>query len=147
MKKIEKEYTRVEKEIYYEAYDGERFSTPEACKEYENNAKGVIGKKVQSFLVKRTNMCRVFDPIVWCSEDEAAEIYLPQSEKDIDALNMYTNMYYKDCKLLDETYIGNYVVVEFDYNKDWCQARTFDEIIDAFKEHIKKLTSEETKTN
>lgn len=139
MKRIEKEYTRVEKEVYFVAYDGEQFSNADACKEYEDNARGVIGKKVQEILVKRTNACTLYDPLAWCSEDDSVEIYLPQTAKDIDNLNMYTNMYYKDCKVIDENYIGKYVVVEFNYDKDWCNIRSFDEIVDKLKEHFEKL--------
>ncbi len=140
MKRIEKEYTRVEKEVYFEAYDGERFSSAEACKEYENNAKGVIGKKVWEVLVKRANAYALYEPLTWCSEDDPVEIYLPQTMRDIDNLNMYTNMYYKDCKVIDESYIGKHVVVEFNYDKDWCNIRSFDEIIDRLKEHFEKLS-------
>ena len=143
MKKIEREFTRVEKEVYYEAWDGERFSEPQYCEEYENNARGVIGKKVQTIKVKDTNAYHLYEPIGWGPEDDAVEIFLPQNAKDIENLNMYTNMFYKDCRLIDDSYIGKHVVIEFNYERDWCKAQTFEELLDNIKAHFDKLIEKE----
>ena len=147
MKKIEREFTRVEKEIYYEAWDGEQFSEPQYCEEYENNARGVIGKKVQPIRVKRTDEFELFMPLGTGFEDNSVEIFLPQNAKDIESLNMYTNMFYKDCKLIEDKWIGEYVLVRFNYDKDWCDVTTFDELIEGLKKHFDKFIPKEEKAN
>lgn len=136
MKKIEKEYTRVEKEIYFEAWDGERFKNEDDCLAYESNALGVIGKKVQLFRVTKTNEYYLFEPLGLGGEDYDVEVYRPASAKDIESLNMYLNMYNKNIGLLSEDCIGKEIIIFFSYDRDWCRATTFDELVDELRNHF-----------
>lgn len=144
MKKIEKEYTRVEKEIYFEAWDGECFSNEDDCLAYERNALGVIGKKVQMFRIAKSNEYYLYETLGTGSEDYEIEVYRPATSKDIESLNLYLNMYNKDVALLSDDYIGKDVIVFFNYDKDWCKAQTFDELIDELRKHFKKNILKET---
>ena len=138
MKRIEKEYTRVEKEVYFEAWDGERFSSAEACNEYESNARGVVGKKVQAFRVAKTNEYELFYPFGVGGEDYEVEVYRPTNEKDIETLNQYLNMFDKDSPLVPESCIGKEVILNFNYDKDWVRARTLDDFTKDFLDNFKR---------
>lgn len=138
MKKIEKEYTRVEKEVSYEAWDGETFSDENACREYENNARGVIGKKVQQFLVKRTNEYEFFEPFGVGGEDYAVEVYKPETVKDIESLNLYTNMFNPKTALITDDLIGKEVILFFSYDRDWVRTMTFHDLVKELREHYEE---------
>lgn len=146
MERIEKEYTRVEKQVWYEAWDGETFANEADCKDYENNARGVVGKKVQAFRVAKTNEYYLYETLGVGSEDYQVEIYKPQSEKDIDSLNLYMNMFNKDVTLIGNEYIGQNILVFFNCDRDWCKAQTIDEVLNELREHfVKKILKEEEK--
>lgn len=138
MKKIEKEYTRVEKEIYFEAWDGERFKNEDDCLAYESNALGVLGKKVERFRVAKTSEYCFYEPFGVGGEDYDVEVYRPANAKDLESLNLYMNMYNKDVALLTDDYIGKDVIVFFSYDRDLWSAKTFDEMIDELRKHYKK---------
>lgn len=145
MKRIEKEYTRIEKEISYEAWDGETFSKPEDCIEYENNARGVIAKKVQDFQVTKGSEYDLFFPFGVGSDDYAMEIYKPTSTKDIDNLNQYMNMFDPSTALVREEYIGKVLILRFNYDKDWVRAQTLDEMIEEFRKNFSECILKEEK--
>ena len=148
MKRIEKEYTRVEKNVYFEAYDGTHFTNEDECIKYESNAKAVAGKKVQAFLVKRTYSESIFSDF-HATCDEKVEIYLPRNMEDVDALNNYLNFVYSDYDVIGSECIGKYVVVDYSYDEDWCRAQIFEDKIENFKKLFEKMVApkEEEKTN
>lgn len=146
MKRIEKEVVTKTTRIIFEAYDGEQFSNVDDCNAYENNAKGVLGKKVQLFRIARTNEYELFSCFGVGSEDYDVEVYRPQTAKDIETLNQYMNMYYDKAELVPDDYIGKEVIVNFNYDKDWCSASTLDELIERFKKNFaERILKEEKK--
>lgn len=132
MKRIEKEIVRRETKEYYEAYDGELFNTREECERYEDNAMGVVGKKVNKFLIKRTYSENIYGDFA-AACDEKVEIYLPKTSDDIEALNQYLNFTYKDVNVLGPEHIGQYLLVNYNYDCDWCMVQTLEEKINRFK--------------
>lgn len=148
MKKVEKEIIKKEIKEYYEAYDGEMFNSKEECEAYESNAKGVAGKKVVEFRVAKTYAYDIFDCTGACS-DEEVEIYLPKTAYQLDALNQYLNFIDKNGAVLGEEFIGQYVIVQFSYDRDWYKARTIETIISQLKEKFTNLITPKTeeKTN
>lgn len=147
MKRIEREFTRVEKEVYFEAWDGERFSDENACKEYENNARGVVGKKVQAFQVARVSEYDLFYAFGVGGDDYPVQVFKPMSEKDIESLNQYMNMFDKTAPLVEDSCIGQYVILNFNYEMDWVRARTLDNFLEEFKENFQKRILKEGDEN
>lgn len=143
MKRIEREYTHVEKKVFFEAWDGEIFSDEKQCYEYENNARGVIGKKVQRFRVVQTNEETLFYPFGVGGDEYLVEVFRPTCEKDIEDLNYYFAMFDKDLALIDNSYIGKDVIVNYNYDKDWLRFRTLDEYIKEFTDNYRKRVLQE----
>ena len=101
-------------EIMYEAVDGQKFKTEDACREHEKLYSVIIRKMFDDIPYVETEACNLFSP----ANDTPIRVIYPRNLDDIKVLNEYrqyiTNE--NDMKYTTED-VGKFIVVEDGY--DW----------------------------
>lgn len=137
MKELIREVTT--KETYgWEAFDGMRFSTQEACQEYETSASAVVKKELQQYKIGDGYEDRLYDS-AW--GDCHVEIFDVKNSEVLHKLNVYLQMEANQngSDIISDKYIGKEVVIHWNCDHDWCGWDTLDEMIKTMTEGYNEI--------
>lgn len=135
IKEIEKTY----KENIYVAVDGKEFTNETDCKEWENSYKCTIKQsfdKLPKINISKTPIAASF----YCCEDEKCYVVEPSCLDDIALINAYAQNCFSHPALLDITYIGKKVVINFGYD-DYFSFTLLDDLIKNFNSNIESINN------
>lgn len=97
--------------VGYEAYDGQVFSTPEACMEYENTAIGVAERAALALAIGTPCSPDVICPIFGCF-DEQVRVFSIKNAAALQVVNTFLG-FIDQTKTISPSYIGRDVIVQF----------------------------------
>ena len=124
IKEIEKTY----KEKVYVAVDGKEFKNEADCKEWENSYKCTIKQSFDKLPKYQINGVSVGFP--YSNEYESVFVVEPESIDDITLVNAYVRSYINSlATLMDTTYIGKKVVLNFGCSNDYFSFALLDDLI------------------
>lgn len=129
---------------YFRSWDGVVFRTEEECLQHENSPTVKAWKGVQSCLLRKATMWKMFS--VFDLEDESpVYIFRPTNHDDIKALNTYLNTSeygVRNVNRLNDLCIGKDIFVICSYTKT---PYLMDELVTKFKKSLKYiLNTDET---
>ena len=141
MKKITKTKT-IEEVIGYEAYDGTHFEVREECEKYEKTAKAVIEMRIKPYKLGETSEWNFF-----CyrgCDDSTVEVYSIPDEEAFDALCMYLKNNETEWSGTitvpeKENFIGNNMILSWNYDHDYCDIYTIDDILNEIRNSYEKV--------
>lgn len=123
----------VEEVTGYKAIDGTYFRDVEECKKYEESAKCVTLAKVKEYRIGRLSEYQLLD--AGCDEI-AYDIFRVENEKVFDDIMMYiaSKIYSPDSYMSDyierkDDFIGEEMIVRWNYDEDWCCIQKLDDIL------------------
>ncbi len=133
MKKIQ-----VEKHVFetmYEAHDGKRFHSEEACIEHERSYDVIIRNMFDDIPSVSTDAYNLFSP----SNDTPVKIIYPRNIDDIKVLNEYRQHVTGDNDLQFTTEdVEKFIVIENGY--EWMNhLGSVDEVIESFKNELMNM--------
>lgn len=136
IKEIEKTY----KEKVYVAVDGKEFRNEADCKEWENSYKCTITQSFGKLPKKAINGISVAFPCA--SRNDYVVVVEPSSLDDITVINAYVHSCV-DCSapLMDTTYIGKKVVLNFGDSDDYFSFAPLDDLIKDFNSNIERINN------
>lgn len=136
IKEIEKTY----KEKVYVAVDGKEFKNEAACKEWENSYECTMKQSFDKLPKKAIDGISVAFPCASC--DDHVVVVEPSSLDDITVINAYVHSCV-DCSapLMDATYIGKKVVLNFGYGDDYFSFALLDDLIKDFNSNIERINN------
>lgn len=138
IKTIENKREVTDKREMYFAIDGVGFSNPDECREYEDALKTVLKVKLKDNLIKKTTEDCLHDDIG--NGDHDLEIYDITSEKVANDLSMYIALMCYDTNKSDFTkYVGQKLIVAWNYDHDYCWWYTIDGLVKQITENYEKL--------
>lgn len=135
-KEIEKTY----KEKVYVAVDGKEFKNEADCKEQENSYKCTIKQSFDKLPKLQIDSISVAFP--YAGSDDYVVVVEPSSLDDITVINAYAESFVDDlCTLMDTTYIGKKVVLNFGYSNDYFSFALLDDLIKDFNSNIESINN------
>ena len=136
IKEIEKTY----KEKVYVAVDGKEFKNETDCKEWENSYKCTIKQSFDKLPQAKVDGISVAFPYA-CSDDEVYVVE-PHSLNDITVINAYVHSCVDSlATVMDTTYIGKKVVLNFGYGYDCFSFALLDDLIKDFNNNIESINN------
>ena len=136
IKEIEKTY----KEKVYVAVDGKEFKNEADCKEWENSYKCTIKQSFDKLPKKEIDGTIVAFPYA-CSDDYVVVVE-PSSLDDITVINAYVHSCVdSSATVMDTTYIGKKVVLNFGYCNDYFSFALLDDLIKDFNSNIESINN------
>lgn len=136
IKEIEKTY----KEKVYVAVDGKEFKNEADCKEWENSYKCTIKQSFDKLPKLQVDGISVAFPYA-CS-DENVFVVEPHSLNDITVINAYVHSCVdSSATVMDTTYIGKKVVLNFGYSYDYFAFVLLDYLIKDFNNNIERINN------
>jgi len=140
------ERVREVKEVYgYRALDGKFFNEKEQCEKYEESAKMVAMDLARKHLKAKTTILELFGE---GSEEDDVEIYHIDNLDSVKVINQYIILCcdYKDTTdksaLIDESNIGQDIILCWGYDHDWCWRYNIDEYIKTLREKYERILKE-----
>ena len=136
IKEIEKTY----KEKVYVAVDGKEFKNEADCKEWENSYKCTIKQSFDKLPKKEIDGISVaFSDAV---SDDYVVVVEPSSLDDITVINAYVHSCVdSSATVMDTTYIGKKVVLNFGYSYDYFAFALLDDLIKDFNNNIECINN------
>lgn len=132
---------RTVEDIYYEAIDGERFSSKEECSKYDQTAKAVIKAKYKQLIIKSNTMYSICE----ACNDYQIDLVKVSNEAELHSLNMYLKMvadngYGGVFKPVASTEIGKEFMIYYGYDDDWYEViGTKAEFLEALAKELDKM--------
>lgn len=142
MKTIIKEETIVKKYNVYESIDGKTFKSEEECKKWEESYKCVINasfKKLNPLMVSGVEL-----GIPWANEDNRYYLVALKSVDDVVTLDAWLKANYYDVNdaNLSNEYVGKTIIVEGQYDNDYCYIYDFEKMIANQRKYYEKCLEE-----
>ena len=143
IKEIEKTY----KEKVYVAVDGKEFKNEADCKEWENSYKCTIKQSFDKLPKMRVDGVGLAFPDAHSDDDVL--VVEPESLNDIALINAYVQAFIDDgdAMLMDTTYIGKKVVLNFGDSNEYFSFVLFDDLIKHFNRYVACVNKNFTKSN
>ena len=136
IKEIEKTY----KEKVYVAVDGKEFKNEADCKEWENSYKCTIKQSFDKLPKKEIDGISVAFPYAY--SDDHVVVVEPSSLDDITVINAYVHSCVdSSATVMDATYIGKKVVLNFGYGYDYFSFALLDDLIKDFNNNIESINN------
>ena len=136
IKEIEKTY----KEKVYVAVDGNEFKNEADCKEWENSYKCTIKQSFDKLPKKEIDGISVAFP--YASSDDHVVVVEPSSLDDITVINAYVHSCVdSSATVMDTTYIGKKVVLNFGCGYDYFSFALLDDLIKDFNNNIECINN------
>lgn len=132
---------RTVEDIYYEAIDGERFSSKEECEKYDKTASAVIKAKYNALVIKSNTMYSICE----ACNDYCVDLVKVNNEGELHSLNMYLKMvadngYGGVFKPVASTEIGKEMMIYYGYDAEWYEIiGTKAEFLEAISKEIDKM--------
>ena len=134
--------------VGYQAVDGTKFSTSEACLEYEKTAKAVIKGRFMNFVVKKVNTESWCDVPFVSTCDWSAGLVRLNSAEDVNQANMYFDLIHNNNQKFTDEMIGKDIIVGFDDCDEWAYLYgTIDDCVKMYKDRLMTLTVKDEKEN
>lgn len=140
MKKIENEVVVKTIETVYEAIDGNRFDSEEACKEWEKSYKCTVKVSWDKIPKQKINSCDF--GLAYADCDYNCFMVIPRNMNDIVAINAFIKMKVNtEDSFLSAENIGKAMVLNFGFDYDWCDVYEMENRL-AFLNRMWKETAE-----
>lgn len=136
MRKIQREVKTFE-EVYV-SVDGKEFRTEEDCKMWEKSYKGTIEASWK--LIKKETVCSCDLGLPCSSYDNECYAIKPESLEEITLINAYIKC--SVCNTAEELtteHIGKLVILDFGYDRDWCDICILADEMKKRQEHMEAL--------
>ena len=139
MKKITKEETKVIINEIWVSVDGKEFANEEDCRQWENSYKGTLSASWD--LIKKEEVDCGSVGIPYGCEDYECYLLKPSSLEEITLINAYMKSVTCDyCPTLTTDYINELIVLNFGYDRDYCDVYRVEQNIKRIQEYINKKT-------
>lgn len=132
---------QIEEVVAYEASDGTRFKSKEACETYENTAKVVIFNEFKQLIVGEPfSECSIWENYGYGGEEFELAVIEIKNADDLHTANMFSEAYGFDYIFSNEL-IGKRVLVNLGYHGSYgdcgMNPRTEEELVESFKKNLK----------
>lgn len=139
MKKITETKT-IEEVKGYEANDGTFFKDADECKKYEESAKGIIMARLKQYKIYEGDHDDLYDDL---SCECRLEIYDIRDAEASKTVAQYMNIESGDnSEVLLDKYIGQKLIVFWNYDHDYCWWNTIDEFVDGMKTAYNRMIAD-----
>ena len=129
MKKIQREVT-ISKDIYV-SVDGKEFTNEADCKAWESSYRGTMEASWK--LIDKKEICDCDYGFSYSSEDHECYAIKPKTLDEIVLINAYIKATTGDNGALTTNHIGKLLILNFGYDRDYCD-------VDILAEHLAKIT-------
>lgn len=130
MKKIQREVVTY-KDVYV-SVDGKEFGTEADCTAWENSYRGTMAASWA--LIKKEAVNDNDLGIPYSNDDNECYVIKPRNLDDIVVINAYIeSVTYGNGRMLTSEHIGKLVVLDFGYDRDFCDAYILED-------HVAKIT-------
>lgn len=140
MRKIQREETKVVYTDIYVSVDGKEFTNEADCKAWENSYRGTL--EASWALIDKKKVCDCDFGIPWSSEDHECYAIKPKNLDEIVLINAYIKAKTGDNGKLTTNHIGKLLILNFDYDYDFCDVDVLTEHLARVTEQIAKLEAE-----
>lgn len=139
MKKIENEVMVKTIETVYEAIDGKRFDSEEACKKWEKSYECTVKASWDKIPKQEINSCDF--GLTYAEEEYDCFMVIPRNLNDITTINAFVYMHTHQDAIMSAENIGKVMVLNFGYDYDWCDVYEMENRL-AFLNQMWKKTAE-----
>lgn len=135
MKKITREETKVITIEVWVSVDGKEFNNEEDCKQWENSYKGTLSASWN--LIKKEEINSGCFGIPYGCDDYECYLLKPSSLEEITLINAYINSEtYNNCQTLTTDHINKLIVLNFGYDRDYCDVYTVEKHLERINNYI-----------
>ena len=140
MRKIQREETKVIYKDIFVSVDGREFENEADCKAWENSYKGTLEASWK--LLKKKEVFNGDYGIAYSSEDHECYAIKPKNLDEIVLINAYVKATTGDNGKLTTDHIGKLLLINFGYERDWCDVDILEDVVAKITERVVKLEAE-----
>lgn len=149
MRKEIREETKVVRKEVYISNDGLEFATEEACTSWEKSYKGTLELSWNAIPKLKVDSTRLGLP--YSSDDHECYMVAPKNLDEIILINAFieaqdTYLSYSGGEYLTVENIGKFVILDFGYDRDYCDVYTLDAHLQGIMNYTEELKSKLNKS-